>query len=222
MNVNEALSRDITAPGLLVPCIELKVVKPIVMNNPFTEFQADEAPKNGGTFSAAIAYEDSTTRDRALETCDRLMQKFWTDVEFEFSWWRFDFLRDKGIFKAAVEAAARSDLIMISAHAARQLPEAVQDWIETWLGRRERGTGVLAAMIGIGEDALKGWTPIHVYLREAAQRANMDYLPQVLDAPQDRLDGSIEKIARRAEEVTSLLDSILHRPPIASHWGINE
>ena len=111
---------------------------------------------------------------------------------------------------------------MISAHAARQLPEAVQDWIETWLGRRERGTGVLAAMIGIGEDALKGWTPIHVYLREAAQRANMDYLPQVLDAPQDRLDGSIEKIARRAEEVTSLLDSILHRPPIASHWGINE
>ena len=77
------------------------------MNNLFTESQADEAPKNGGTFSAAIAYEDSTTRDRALETCDRLMQKFWTDVAFEFSWWRFDFLRDKGIFKAAVEAAVR-------------------------------------------------------------------------------------------------------------------
>ena len=173
-------------------------------------------------FSAAIAYEDSITRDRALRTFDRLMQKFWADVEFDFSWWRFDFLHHREIFTAAVDAAACSDLILISAHAGRQLPASVQDWIETWLGRRERGRGVLAAMIGIDEDQLKGWTPIHVYLREAAQRADMDYLPQVLDAPLGRLDGSIETITRRAEKVTSLLDNILHRPTIASHWGINE
>ena len=90
------------------------------------------------------------------------------------------------------------------------------------LVRREAGRGVLVAMLGTAEDQLKGWTPIHACLREAAQRANMDYLPRVLDAPLGRLDGSFETITNRAEKVTSLLDNILHRTPISSHWGINE
>jgi hypothetical protein len=192
------------------------------MNNLLSGPQADEAPKGSETFSAVIAYEDSVTRNRALQTCDRIMQKLWRDVEFDFSWWRFDFLRDPAIVRAAADAAARSDLILVSAHAGRELSPAVQRWIETWLVRREPGRGVLVAMIGTAEDQLKGWTPIHVYLREAAQRANMDYLPQVLHASLGRVDGSIETITNRAEKVTSLLDDILHRPSISSHWGINE
>ena len=193
----------------------------IVMNNLLSGSQTDETSKESEVISAVIAYEDSITRNRALRTCDRIVQKFWKDVEFNFSWWRFDFLRDPAIVRAAADAAARSDLILISAHAGRELSASVQRWIETWLVRREPGRGVLVAMIGTAEDQLRGWTPIHVYLREAAQRATMDYLPHVLDAPLGRLDASIETITNRAEKVTSLLDDILHRPSI-SHWGINE
>ena len=87
---------------------------------------------------------------------------------------------------------------------------------------RDPGFGVLVAMIGTEADRLRGLSPIHVYLREAAQRANMDYLPQVVDAPLGMLDTSIETIANRAEKVTSLLDGILHRPPTPLRWGINE
>src|SRR5216117_1749369 len=124
---------------------------------------SDSLVEKGDLFSAVVLYEDVATRQRAMQICDRLVQKFWADVEFDFSWWRFDFLRDREIFRAAADAAAHSDLILISAHAGRQLPALVQDWIETWLGKRERGKGVLAAMIGIDDDQLKGWTPIHVY-----------------------------------------------------------
>jgi hypothetical protein len=192
------------------------------MNSLLTNPQLNESPDQGEGFSAVVAYEDSTTRDRAMQTCDRLVQKFWKDVEFDFSWWRFDFLGDVGIVKAAVNAAVSSDLILVSAHAGRELPGPVQRWIETWLPRRPSGSGVLVAMIGTGEDRLKGLTPIHVYLREVAQRANMDYLPQVIGAPLSALETTIETITNRAEKVTSLLDNILHRPPTPSHWGINE
>jgi len=201
---------------------QLEVPAPSVMNSLLTKSKVNASPEEGEVFSALIAYEDSTTRNRAMQICDRLVQKFWKDVEFDFSWWRFDFLGDTGIVKAAGNAAARSELILISAHAGRELPAPVQGWIETWLPRREPGKGVLVAMIGTGEDRLKGLTPIHVYLREAAQRANLDYLPQVMDVALGKLDASFETITKRAQKVTSLLDNILHRSPVPPRWGINE
>jgi hypothetical protein len=150
------------------------------------------------------------------------VQKFWADVEFDFSWWRFDFLHDSALAGDAVRLAARSELILLAAHAGRELPPPVKNWIESWLPMREPGFGVLVAMIGTEADRLRGLSPIHVYLREAAQRANMDYLPQVIDAQLGKFDASIETISKRAEKVTSLLDNILHRPPIPLRWGINE
>ena len=178
--------------------------------------------KKEDLFSAVVLYEDHATRDRAMEVCDRLVHKFWADVEFDFNWWRFDFLNDSALANDAVRLAARSELILLAAHAGRELPPPVKNWIENWLPMREPGFGVLVAMIGTEEDRLRGLSPIHVYLREAAQRANMDYLPQVIDAPLGKLDASIETISKRAEKVTSLLDNILHRPPTPLRWGINE
>ncbi|TMQ01550.1 MAG: hypothetical protein E6L09_03155 [Verrucomicrobia bacterium] len=192
------------------------------MNNLFTRPTTDENRNDERTFAALVAYQDSETRDGALQICDRLVQKFWKDIEFDFSWWRFDFLRDAAIAKAAAMAARCADLIVISAHAGRELPPAVQKWVENWLPGRESETGLLVAMIGTRQDQIRGLSPIHVYLREAAQRVRMDFLPQVLDAPLVGLDGSIETITTRAEKVTAVLDHILHRPDVYSRWGINE
>ena len=183
---------------------------------------SDSLVEKGDLFSAVVLYEDVATRQRAMQICDRLVQKFWADVEFDFSWWRFDFLLDSALAGDAVRLAARSELILLAAHAGRELPPPVKNWIESWLPIREQGFGVLVAMIGTEADRLRGLSPIHVYLREAAQRANMDYLPQVIDAPLGKLDTSIETITKRAEKVTSLLDDILHRPPTPLRWGINE
>ncbi len=182
----------------------------------------DPLAKKGDLFSAAVLYEDLVTRDRAMEICGRLVHKFWADVEFEFSWWRFDFLNDSALAGDAARLAARSELVLLAAHASRELPTMVTNWIGSWLPIREPGFGVLVAMIGTEADQLKGLSPIHVYLREVAQRANMDYLPQVIDASQGQFDASIETLSKRAEQVTSLLDSILHRPPTPLRWGINE
>jgi len=183
---------------------------------------ADSLAKKGDLFSAVVLYEDHATRGRAMDICDRLVHKFWADVEFDISWLRFDFLNDSTLAGDAVRLAARSELILLAAHAGRELPTAVRSWIESWLPVREPGFGVLVAMVGTEADRFRGMSPIHVYLREAAQRASMDYLPQVIDGPLGTLETSIETITNRAEKVTSLLDGILHRPPTQLRWGINE
>jgi len=113
-------------------------------------------------------------------------------------------------------------LIIVFAHARRELPTHAEKWSVNWVRRRELGISVLVVMIGTAEDQLSVLTPSHVYLREAAQRASLDYLPQVVDAPLNELNTSIETISKRAEKVTSLLDGILHRPTIPTRWGINE
>src|SRR6266508_2956881 len=104
------------------------------MNSLLTKPTAsDPLTKKEDLFSAVVLYEDIATRDRAMEICDRLVHKFWADVEFEFNWWRFDFLHDSALAGDAVRLAARSELILLAAHAGRELPIAVKSWIEAWL-----------------------------------------------------------------------------------------
>ncbi len=172
--------------------------------------------------SGVVIYEDRTTRDRAIQLCDGLVRSFWSDLHMEFTWWKFDYLCDIEISRIAVEAAAHADLVLFSAHARRQLPPAVESWIESWLRRRETRSAVLVALIGLANDQIQGLSPIHTYLREVAERAQMDYLPHVLYSGAERGDISTAAIADRAEKVTAVLDGILQHNPAPSRWGINE
>lgn len=191
------------------------------MNNTLTmPGEASQAPEE--KLSGVVIYEDRTTRDRAIQLCDGLVRNFWSDLSLEFTWWKFDYLRDVEISRIAVEAATRADLVLFSAHARRQLPAAVESWIESWLRRKETRSAVLVALIGLASDQIQGLSPIHIYLREVADRAQMDYLPHVLQSVAERADISTEAITDRAEKVTAVLDGILQHHPVPSRWGINE
>ena len=60
-----------------------------------------------------VLYEDQATRQRGLAACDYLMNNFWTEVEFEFHWWRTDFLADASLAAAAAAKASEASLIFL-------------------------------------------------------------------------------------------------------------
>jgi len=192
------------------------------MNNEVNPNIRKRPSPSGGGCEVAVVYEDTATRDRAVLLCDHLVNNLWEDLDFELSWWKFDYLREPLIVAEATEAAIRADLVIFSAHAARELPPAVESWIETWTVRRDNPEGALVALIGMGSDLLKGVCPIHVYLREVAQRARMDYLAAPPEALSAGIASSVESIVQRAETVTSVMDRILQQAKPPSHWGINE
>ncbi len=173
-------------------------------------------------FRGVVVYEDKRTRERALRLSDALLRRFWSDIEFNFSWWRFDYLGDPGLANDAREAAVRSDWILFSAHGGRELPLTVRNWIESWSNKRVNPAGALVALIGTEDDSLKGTTPIHIYLREVAQRAGLDYFSQVVETLAAKQDVSADEISLRADKLTSVLDDIIRRPTIPQRWGINE
>ena len=176
----------------------------------------------GEAFSIVVAYEDTATRDQAIVLCDHLVRKLWGDFEFDVSWLRFDYLADPRIATDAMAAAATADMVIFSAHAGRELPQPVKSWIKSWVVKRDNRESVLVSVIGVASDPMKEVSPMHLYLRDVALQARMDYLSNATDALPERVNSSMKALVHRSEKVIPMTDRFLQQGSPSSHWGINE
>jgi hypothetical protein len=162
-------------------------------------------------WSVVVVYEDAATRERGVTFCDQLVGRFWAKCEFEVSWWPFAVLDQAPAAKEAAERAAQADLIILSATPDGDFPLHVKGWVETWLNERGDREGMLVGLMAPSEKSPGGEGQKHYYLRNAAHRGAMDYLthiPQDISRP---IPDSLDSYAKRADQVTSLLDDILHQ-----------
>ena len=167
--------------------------------------------------SVVVVYEDAASRERAVTFCDLLVSRFWAKCEFNVSWWSFALLDQAVAAKDAGERAARADLIVFSATPEGDFPLPVKAWVESWLNQRGDREGMLAGLMEpvAGADDREGEK--HHYLRNAAHHGALDYLTQV---PQDisrSIPDSLDSYTERADQMTSLLDDILHQQPPPPH-----
>ena len=124
--------------------------------------------------------------------------------------------------EAALKAAC-ADLIIFSAAPEGDFPVALKAWIETWLSKRGDREGMLCRPNRPVSRSHRREGQKHQCLRNAAHHGAMDYLTQI---PQDiafSIPESIDSYTQRADQVTSLLDDILHQqlPPPANSWFDN-
>lgn len=166
-------------------------------------------------WTVVVVYEDPAARERAMGFGDQLVGRFWAGLEFDLRWWAFAQLEGADSAKAAADEAARADLVVFVAHPEGDFPPAVKVWTETWLSQRGDREGVLVGLLEpvLGAGGQEG--PKHHFLRNAAHHGAMDYLTEM---PQDisrSIPDSLDSYTERAEQVTSLLDNILHQqaPP---------
>jgi hypothetical protein len=159
--------------------------------------------------AAVVLYDGVAARDFAIEVCDSLARKFIGDTELEITWWRFRYLADPVIAREAAQAAAKAALILVFL-GAENIPRGARDWFERWLSQREAMEGAL--VVGRTSVPTKGGGAVDTYLRLAAERAHLDYLPLLGPSP----------VVRLADKLREDWD----RPPDYSYrlsgWGINE
>jgi hypothetical protein len=176
--------------------------------------------------SAMVVYADTAARERALSLCHHLVQEFWTEIEFEFCWWRFRYLEDPDLAEAAAQAASAADLVIVSARASDDLPLHAKDWFNLWLPVCSARDAALIVLPDTRSEADLSVSPFVLFAEQAAREAHLDcLLPSGATRPLAE-PGPLGVIHDRATRVSRVLDEILHHvgppPTLPTHWGLNE
>lgn len=159
-----------------------------------------------------VVYEDPQCRDEAVSFCDVLVQRFWATHGFEISWSSFSNLQQSALAAISAEKAAHAALILFATRPQGELPIDVVLWIQKWSSKRSDREGVLVGLLdpgaknGLADDK-------HLYLRNVAHRAGMDYLTKMPENISRGIPDSIDSCSQRAQRITSVLDEILHTQP---------
>jgi hypothetical protein len=98
--------------------------------------------------------------------------------------WLLSQLRIPRLRDIAAGEAALADFILVSVHYAERLPAEVESWIELWLQEKGRRAVLLSALL---DPVYEGnSSAIQVWLKEAADRGQMEFLAESAEAVEDR------------------------------------
>jgi hypothetical protein len=174
----------------------MKTIEPLKSTNLSDESAINPIP-SGCTLSIAGVYQDSVTREWAMQYCRRGTRIVGEEC-VQTTWHDANSLGDPPIFHEAVSAAAAADVIVVSLHAAEDLPIQLYAWIESWLPRRFLRMGALAALIGVGEPSDTQVVRTLSYLQAVARKGNLDFIPQERQRLMTATTPSMKRIPRVA------------------------
>lgn len=169
------------------------------------------------TWSVVVIYDDAEGRERAVEVCDHLVERYWATSELDVSWFSCSELERKDSSEESLSKAKEANCLIFALSPHVQLPGNLEVWLDRWLDRRPDREGALLDLmrsaVKTGEEGFPG----HHRLRQAAHQAGMDYLTHEPSEICWTMPESLDSFAARAEKVSSVLDEILHahRPPPA-------
>jgi hypothetical protein len=190
---------------------------------PVPSDQAAMAPDESGySLNIAGVYQDSVTKEWAMQTCRRATQLA-GDERIQNTWFHASYLSDPGMFLDAVRAALAADVIVIAVHAAEELPLDLYVWIDAWLPRRSARVGALAAVIGVAEPLDPKSLRTREYLQAVARRAKLDFVPHERQWPVLPAAASSQEAAERAGPAAQAPPELRGRSPAGyDHCGLNE
>lgn len=159
------------------------------------------------TLSVVMAYEETSTAERAKEAWDRLVCTLKGHYGPGLPLWKFEALRIPELRDVATTDAARADLILIATRGDGELRAEVKAWVEAWVAQkreaqdRQSTLGVLfdAPPDKVGGSALAQFA----YLQRAARRGNMDFLVSTFEQPREATGFSRLKIVQQPRATTS-------------------
>lgn len=164
------------------------------------------------TWLVTVLYDAPEARQCAARACDGLVRRFWSQVEFDLTWWTLEEL--EGPEGAEVgRRLQQTDIVVVALAEPRQLRAGVLARLQDWLGQRKGREGALIALCAGRQEPLHRVEPtLNAMLHQLARRTGLDYLNQAPECLPGRLPNSIEGYTRRAEESTDVMRKILSTP----------
>jgi hypothetical protein len=159
-----------------------------------------------------VAVYDERCREQAVNFCDSLVQRFWTTADLDVHGASVSNLNDHATFRNSSAKAVGAKFIVFALRPGGEMPSVVCDWIESWLALRGDREGAIVALNDPGAGLGTFISQKFVYLRNVANRTAMDYLTELPNSAMYPIPDSLDSYSARADQVTSVLDQILHKP----------
>lgn len=164
------------------------------------------------TWSVAVIFEDTGAQEKAIQFCDSLVRKFWSDFKFDVVWWAFDGLKSAEAAEEALNKSLAANLVVFAVQSQRELPAHIHQWMSDWLQRRGTREGTLVGLLNSAADTNSGSIFVQTFLRHCAHTAGMDFLTEIPENLALRIPETLESCSERAHQITGVLNGILHRP----------
>ena len=165
-------------------------------------------------WSVLAVFQGASAREPAVSFCDALVQRFWPRTTFELVWLDWDSLHESDSAKRANLTATQADMLILATAQQGKIDLHVKTWLESALHNRGEREGVLVGLsAGEGSALTTESAGTQQYLRKLAHQNGLDYLTTVPTSLSYGVPDTTEACNLRATQVTSVLDTILHRVP---------
>ena len=169
----------------------------------------DSQPASAGEaepeFKVQIFYEDLPCAVRAMRLLTRVCCDAGHRLAIEPGLWNFQMLRSEVIWRAALDAACHSEMVVVAAHGRDEFPSTLKAWLESWRRLRDGAEVALVELLDGVSDAEMRSSATHAELEVAARQHGAEFFACALGPP----------LALPASR------SALPEHGVA-HWGINE
>jgi len=161
------------------------------------------------TWLITIFYDTPEARQCAARACDGLVRRFWSQIEFDLTWWTLADL-DGAQAPEAFRRLRETDIVVVALTDPGQISPGLLTRLEQALQQRGGREGALIALCSGRNEPLHRVEPtLNAALHRLARVTGLDYLNQAPECLPGRLPDSIESYTRRAEENTDIMRQIL-------------
>jgi hypothetical protein len=124
-------------------------------------------------FRIVIIYENVVSAARALRACEILRSEIPQDAVLEINVWKMSGLADFESRTPSASAAARADVVIVSASGSEEQPAHLPIWVDEWLGQSAAAGSALFTLLG--DYASPGAISFASWLREKTTPNGIDF-----------------------------------------------
>jgi hypothetical protein len=127
-------------------------------------------------YSMVVLYQNPMTGIRAKHFSENLMRELGDTMLWTTDIWDFKLLDLADVRRAATEAAAIADVVILALDGHVELPDGVKAWMEEWGGRLVDGGPILIALFSAFDAKQKAMASTRAFLATIAETCGLTFL----------------------------------------------
>lgn len=174
--------------------------------------------------AAMIVHEDEATCQRAKAALNEWSRRFDpTGTGIKTKLWKLDSLAQPLMNELAIVEAVTADVLVLSLHGTRELPEAVHDWLGGWLERKEERPYSLGIILDPHVLSQGKNHPVVAYLEQVAAIGAAEVFHAAVASPAATWEETqLHPQDERSRYISEVIKSILRHSEPHPEKGSNE